>query len=48
MGSTPAASPCLSTAGHDPAADADEVFPDTGDVSYVMFHHAYLELVEIG
>ncbi len=23
-----------------------EAFPDTGDVSYVHFHHAYLELVE--
>jgi hypothetical protein len=35
------------------ATDADEVrqvaetvFPDTGDVGYVMFHHAYLELIE--
>ena len=25
---------------------AETVFPDTGDVSYVMFHHAYLELVD--
>ena len=25
---------------------AREAFPDTGDVSYVHFHHAYLELVE--
>jgi hypothetical protein len=24
-----------------------EVFPDTGDVSYVMFHEAYLELVQL-
>lgn len=24
-----------------------EVFPDTGDVSYVLFHHAYLEVVEL-
>jgi hypothetical protein len=24
-----------------------EMFPDTGDVSYVLFHEAYLELVEI-
>ncbi len=27
-------------------AMAPEAFPDTGDVSYVHFHHAYLELVE--
>ncbi len=26
---------------------APEVFPDTGDVSYVLFEHAYLELVEL-
>jgi hypothetical protein len=25
-----------------------QVFPDTGDVSYVMFHDAYLELVQTG
>lgn len=24
-----------------------EVFPDTGDVSYVLFHHAYLEVVDL-
>lgn len=28
-------------------AVAPEVFPDTGDVSYVLFEHAYLELVEL-
>ena len=28
-------------------AAGTEVFPDTGDVSYVLFHHAYLEVVEL-
>ena len=36
----------LGTAAKEPVlAEHRQVFPDTGDVSYVLFHEAYLELV---